>query len=187
MAQKPTRYTRGAMPCASRFTYPKILCGAMMTMNSKPYTVKSHRLRVRCSSCLYPNCSTDPFSSAIVTSTNVDSTFAARNKRAGTSARGPSPRAGFPPETLGRAPRFPYTKRPALSGEAVPSRFPPFSPFGKLETYFSPPSLRGGKAIAGGEPQKGSPPGILTTAAYQSVWARRCGARFPQGKAGSLD
>ena len=73
------------MPCASRFTYPKILCGAMMTMNSKPYTVKSHRLRVRCSSCLYPNCSTDPFSSAIVTSTNVDSTFAARNKRAGTS------------------------------------------------------------------------------------------------------
>lgn len=45
-----------------------------MTMNSKPYTVKSHRLRVRCSSCLYPNCSTDPFSSAIVTSTNVDST-----------------------------------------------------------------------------------------------------------------
>ena len=126
MAQKPTRYTRGAMPCASRFTYPKILCGAIMTMNSKPYTVKSHRLRVRCSSCLYPNCSTDPFSSAIVTSTNVDSTFAARNKRAGTSARGPSPRAGFPPETLGRAPRFPYTKRPALSGEAVPSRFPSF-------------------------------------------------------------
>ena len=92
------------MPCASRFTYPKILCGAMMTMNSKPYTVKSHRLRVRCSSCLYPNCSTDPFSSAIVTSTNVDSTLAARNKRAGTSARGPLSPGGLPSGNAGARP-----------------------------------------------------------------------------------
>lgn len=145
-----------------------------MTMNSKAVHGQIHRLRVRCSSCLYPNCSTDPFSSAIVTSTNVDSTFAARNKRAGTSARGPSPRAGFPPETLGRAPRFPYTKRPALSGEAVPSRFPPFSPFGKLETYFSPPSLRGGKAITGG----GATKGLSPRNSYNSGLSERLGTEM---------
>lgn len=174
------------MPCASRFTYPKILCGAMMTMNSKPYTVKSHRLRVRCSSCLYPNCSTDPFSSAIVISTNVDSTLAARNKRAGTSARGPSPRRASLRKRWGAPLASLIQNGPPSRVKPSPLVSPRF-PVRKTGDIFFPSFIARRKSNHGGEPQKGSPPGILTTAAYQSAWARRCGARFPQGKAGSLD
>lgn len=146
----------------------------MITMNSKPYTVKSHRLRVRCSSCLYPNCSTDPFSSAIVTSTNVDSTFAARNKRCRNVRPWiPLPGRASLRKRWGAPLRFPYTKRPALSGEAVPSRFPPFSPFGKLETYFSPPSLRGGKAITGRATK-----GLSSRNSYNSGLSERLGTEM---------
>ena len=54
-----------------------------------------------------------PFSSAIVTSTNIDSTLAARSKHAEASARGLPPRTGFPPEAQGHAPLPLYkTARP---------------------------------------------------------------------------